>query len=194
MLALDNPLNDPNGVLEQILYYSDLGFTTIFTIEIISRIIVFGLFFNGKNSYLKHGWNICDFVIILLSLVSLFYTQSKLNSIKVLRLLRVLKPIRIIARNEGLKLAVSALLLAIPHIFNVIMISLLCFIIFGIIGVNYLKGAFYYCYSDETYPANIIADFETIIVTKFDCLNYGGIWLNQDRNYDNIVQSVVSLF
>ena len=45
--------------------------------------------------------------------------------------------------------------MAIPNIVNVIVISLLFFIIFGIIGVNYFKGAFYSCYTDESYPSNI---------------------------------------
>jgi hypothetical protein len=34
---------------------------------------------------------------------------------------------------------------AIPNILNVVMISFLFFLVFGIIGVNFLKGKFYYC-------------------------------------------------
>ena len=65
---------------------------------------------------------------------------------------------RIISKNSGLKLAVSALLMAIPNIFNVIIISLLLFVIFGIVGVNYLKGAFFYYYMDSNmFPRSLMS-------------------------------------
>lgn len=40
--------------------------------------------------------------------------------------------------------------MAIPNIGNVLIISLLFFMIFGIICVNFLKGQFYYCYNYNT--------------------------------------------
>jgi len=70
--------------------------------------------------------------------------------------------------------------MAIPNIVNVIVISLLFFIIFGIIGVNYFKGAFYTCFTNDSYPINVVKNFDSLIITKFDCLNYGGIWINND--------------
>jgi hypothetical protein len=44
-----------------------------------------------------------------------------------------------------LKIAIQALFKAIPSIFNVVVVSLLFFIIFGIIGINYFKGTFFSC-------------------------------------------------
>lgn len=69
---------------------------------------------------------------------------------KAIRLLRILRPLRVISRNQGLKVAVQALLLAIPNIGNVLIISLLFFIIFAIICVNFFKGQFAYCYNTNT--------------------------------------------
>ena len=107
----------------------------------------------------------------------------------------MLRPLRIISKNEGLRLAVSALLLAIPHILNVIIITVLFFIIFGIIGVNYLKGTFYYCYMDNTYPASLNDALNNgLIITNYDCLNFGGIWMNQDQTFDNIIEAILTLF
>ncbi|CDW88224.1 voltage-gated ion channel superfamily [Stylonychia lemnae] len=194
ILALDNPINDPSGTLVQILYISDVFFTTLFILESFSKIITFGLFLNGPLSYLRNLWNFTDFSIVILSLMSLFYTNSNFNSIKAIRLLRVLKPLRIISKNQGLKIAVSALIMALPNILNVIIISFLFFLIFGIIGVNYFKGAFFYCYTTDTYPKNIVQNFDWLIMTKFDCLNYGGIWVNNDQNFDNIIQAIMTLY
>lgn len=122
--------------------------TGIFCLECISKIIVNGFIFNGPTSYLRIGWNILDFFIVLISVISYMLTGINLKSLKVLRLLRVLRPLRMISRNEGLKLCVKSLLLAIPGIFNVLVLSLIFFFIFGIFFTNLLKGKLKRCRID----------------------------------------------
>lgn len=50
-----------------------------------------------------------------------------------------------INRNEGLKIAVQALFKSIPSVANVLIICCLFFLIFGILGLNFFKGQFFYC-------------------------------------------------
>jgi len=123
----------------------DIFLTIVFSIEAFLKIVAFGFLFCGPQSYIRNYWNIIDFVIVIFSIISLAWSQVNLNIVKVLRLLRVLRPLRVISRNEGLKISIQSLLIAIPKIVNVIVISLLFFLIFGIIGVNYLKGIYFYC-------------------------------------------------
>lgn len=33
-----------------------------------------------------------------------------------------------------------------------------------------------------------------LIITKWDCINYGGEWSNRDYNFDNIGNSMITLF
>lgn len=33
-----------------------------------------------------------------------------------------------------------------------------------------------------------------LVNTKWDCLNSGGEWLNRDYNFDNIFNSIITLF
>ena len=35
---------------------------------------------------------------------------------------------------------------------------------------------------------------ETVVDTKWDCLNYGGEWVNQDINFDNTINSIMAMF
>ena len=106
-----------------------------------------------------------------MSLVSLVLSNFKI--LKVFRMMRVLRPLRVIARNQGLKIAIDALILAIPNIINVTIISLLFFLIFGIIAVNYFKGTYFYCIASKELPNGIDpSQYET----KWDCINNGGIW------------------
>lgn len=143
-LAIDNPLNDPNSSLSYILFIVDAVITAIFVVEASLKIVALGFYFCGSTSYIRSGWNIIDFSIAVISVLSLSLT-SNLQAIKVLRLLRVVRPLRLISKNEGLKISITALGLAIPGILNVIVISLIFFLIFGVIGVSYFKGTFYKC-------------------------------------------------
>lgn len=124
---------------------SDIAFTLVFGLEALGKIICLGLLFNGPGSYLRNGWNIIDSTVVVLSIISLSIEGGKLKIFKVFRLLKVLRPLRVISRNKGLKIGIQALFMAIPSILNVIMVSSLFFVIFGIIGINFFKGAFFSC-------------------------------------------------
>ena len=71
------------------------------------------------------------------------------GALRVLRLLRVLRPLRFISKNEGLKVAIQALIIGIPEIFNIILIALLFLLIFAIMGVNFYKGLYYNCQKEH---------------------------------------------
>jgi hypothetical protein len=132
----------------------------------VLKIMVFGFCLNGPESYIRNSWNVMDFFIVAFSLVSLFAQDVNLGFIKILRMLRVFRPLRMISRNEGLKLAVLSLINAMPGVLNVLIISFLFFMLFGILGVNYFKGTFFSCILQEK-------NLETI-VGKWDCVDYGG--------------------
>ena len=75
LLTVESPLDDPKGSKADFLFYTDIFVTTIFTFECFSKIIVFGFLFNGKDSYLRLAWNILDFIIVLVALVSLTFSD-----------------------------------------------------------------------------------------------------------------------
>ena len=52
-MYFENPLNDPNGVVQEILGVLDYVTTAIFFSEVVLRVTAYGFFFNGKKSYLK---------------------------------------------------------------------------------------------------------------------------------------------
>ena len=179
LLALDNPLNDPESTLSRFLRYTDIILTIFFSSESVFKIITYGFILKSKTSYLRNGWNVIDFIVVIVSIISLAITSSKLKIVKILRLLRVLRPLRVISRNKGLKVGIQALFMAIPALVNVLIVSCLFYLIFGIIGVNYFKGTFFSCSFDPimAFASEYSVD---VIVTKYDCLNFGGAWVNAD--------------
>ncbi len=145
ILAIENPLDDPQGSKAYVLFILDAIMTAIFCLEALMKIIAFGFALGNKHAYLRSCSNIMDFIIVVFSVVSLAVSDSSTKALKAFRLLRVLRPLRVISKNEGLKLGVQSLIMSIPDILNVFIISLLFFLVFGIFCVNYFKGAFHYC-------------------------------------------------
>ena len=106
LLAVENPLNDPQGNLSFVVLIFDYITTIIFCVEVIIKVIAVGFLCNGKQSYLKNSWNVMDFVIVLISLVSLIPMDMNLSVLKVIRMARLLRPLRVISKNENLKLSI----------------------------------------------------------------------------------------
>jgi hypothetical protein len=59
--------------------------------------------------------------------------------------MRVLRPLRLIARNEGLKVAINSLIFSVPLMLNLLLVCFIFFVMFGVFGVNFFKGGFYSC-------------------------------------------------
>ena len=83
-----------------------------------------------------------DGTLVLISVVdtimtAVFGTASKIFDIlRVFRLVRALRPLRVINRAPGLKLVVQTLLSSLKPIGNIVLICCTFFIIFGILGVQ----------------------------------------------------------
>jgi len=48
----------------------------IFILEMVMKIIVYGFLINGPDSYLKNGWNILDFIIIMVTSVGVYLEHN----------------------------------------------------------------------------------------------------------------------
>jgi hypothetical protein len=116
-------------------------FTVIYILEMFLKIFANG-FFIGESAYLRSGWNKIDIFLVFISSSDIIITlTAKSNNkifgvLRVFRLLRTLRPLRVISRAPGLKLVVTTLLSCIRPIGNIVLICCTFFIIFGILGVQ----------------------------------------------------------
>jgi len=91
--------------------------TAAFTFEMCIKVIAVGFAFAGKQSYIREPWNILDFLIVGSALLGVLGGDAiNVSFIKALRILKILRPLRIIARNKGLKIAITSLGRSIPNI------------------------------------------------------------------------------
>lgn len=150
ILAATEPSNtDPyqNDIFELMV---DI-ISAIFVVEAVLKILVMG-FVMGKTAYLKDNWNKLDFIIVLISVLTWILTSIGtvgVSFIRGFRALRALRPLRMVSKNEGMKIVVDCLLKSIPQLFNVLLINLLFFLVFGILGVQFFKGSMGYCTDDS---------------------------------------------
>jgi len=95
-------------------------------------------FYIGEKTYLKDGWNVLDFSMVIIQIVTWILALLDLHfnkTFRVIRCLRALRPLRFVNKNEGIKTVVNALFLSIPSLLNVLLIIFLFILIFGILGV-----------------------------------------------------------
>jgi hypothetical protein len=191
MLAIESPLSDPNNQLAHVLQILDYIMTGIFFSEMCIKIIATGFVACGKHSYIKNGWNILDFMIVAVSIFSVIFSEYELGFLKALRLFRILRPLRLISRNKSLKMAINSLINSIPDIVNLLIITTFFILMLAILCTTLLAGKFYGCSLDHIELD--VSYSNDLITTKWDCLNYGGEWINPDLNFDTTLQSVLTL-
>jgi hypothetical protein len=120
-------------------------------------------------------------------------TES-LKSLKAFRAIRALRPLRMISQNEGLQIVVNTLFSSLPALMNVIIVTALILLIFAIMGVNFFKGSFYSCKLSGTYTEDQQKQILKAIKTKAECLVNEGRWKNSITNFDNVYESLLTLF
>eukprot|EP00931_Biecheleriopsis_adriatica_P029753 TRINITY_DN17609_c4_g1_i1.p1 TRINITY_DN17609_c4_g1~~TRINITY_DN17609_c4_g1_i1.p1 ORF type:complete len:1956 (-),score=450.68 TRINITY_DN17609_c4_g1_i1:314-6181(-) len=166
-MACDSPLAHPDNLLTQVIRTSDRVFAIIFAAEMLIKLIAFGLCFI-ENGYLKDGWNILDGAVVIVSLVDMAGTGGG-GFLKTLRILRAFRPLRIISRNQNLKVVVQTIFSSLLDLFTLTVVALLFLLIFGLFALSYLSGRMYSCQSDASIALlrDLGDDFTTPLCLSF---------------------------
>ncbi|GLC45300.1 Caveolin-2 [Pleodorina starrii] len=135
-LALSSSREGFDGTpLGRVLSDIDWVFIAIFTLEMVLKIISMG-FVLKKGTYLRDGWNVLDFVVVVVSYVGLV-GNSNLSG---LRTIRALRPLRAVRRIQGMRVLVSTMIGSLPMLLDVFMLCAFTFFMFGIIAVQLFAG------------------------------------------------------
>lgn len=189
-LAMERPNIPPWSNERYFLGTANYVFTVVFAIEMLVKVVSTGMFY-GKDAYFTSGWNIMDGSLVMISIIDLLMGLLSESSprifgiLRVFRLLRSLRPLRVINRAPGLKLVVQTLLSSLRPIGNIVLICCTFFIIFGILGVQLFKGTFFYCEGENIKHVR----------NKEQCLKIrGNVWINRKYNFDDLGKALMSLF
>ncbi|XP_051757898.1 voltage-dependent L-type calcium channel subunit alpha-1D isoform X9 [Ctenopharyngodon idella] len=152
--------NSTNHDLETVEY----AFLIIFTIETFLKIIAYGLVMH-QNSYVRNGWNMLDFVIVIVGLFSVvleLITKDRDVSgqtggkpggfdVKALRAFRVLRPLRLVSGVPSLQVVLNSIIKAMVPLLHIALLVLFVIIIYAIIGLELFIGKMHAtCYLNGT--------------------------------------------
>ena len=104
---------------------------TIFTIELIVKILVY------KLKFFKDGWNVFDFIIVVVSLI------PASGPFSVLRAFRIFRTLRLLSIVPSMKRIIQAIFISIPGILSVGTIIVLIFYISSVLTTTFFGQNFY---------------------------------------------------
>ncbi|XP_026187416.1 calcium channel, voltage-dependent, L type, alpha 1F subunit [Mastacembelus armatus] len=157
--------NSTNHDLEQVEYV----FLIIFTVETFLKILAYGLVMH-PSSYIRNGWNLLDFVIVIVGLFSVVLETMTNKSgeqatthhmpgkpggldVKALRAFRVLRPLRLVSGVPSLQIVLNSIMKAMVPLLHIALLVLFVIIIYAIIGLELFIGRMhrtcYYIGSDN---------------------------------------------
>uniref|UniRef100_A0AAY4EY92 Voltage-dependent L-type calcium channel subunit alpha n=1 Tax=Denticeps clupeoides TaxID=299321 RepID=A0AAY4EY92_9TELE len=140
--------NATNSNLERVEYL----FLIIFTVEAFLKVIAYGLLCH-PNAYLRNGWNLLDFIIVVVGLFSAILEQAtKVEGgtpiggkaagfdVKALRAFRVLRPLRLVSGVPSLQVVLNSIIKAMVPLLHIALLVLFVIIIYAIIGLELFMG------------------------------------------------------
>ncbi|KAK7895355.1 hypothetical protein WMY93_020680 [Mugilogobius chulae] len=127
-------------------------FLIIFTVEAFLKVIAYGLLFH-PNAYLRNGWNLLDFIIVVVGLFSAILEQATKGDgatpiggkaagfdVKALRAFRVLRPLRLVSGVPSLQVVLNSIIKAMVPLLHIALLVLFVIIIYAIIGLELFMG------------------------------------------------------
>jgi voltage-gated sodium channel len=104
---------------------------TIFTLELMGKLLVY------RFNFFKDGWNVFDFIIVVVSLI------PASGPFSVLRAFRIFRTLRLLSIVPSMRRIIQAIFISIPGILSVGTIIILIFYISSVLTTNFFGNSFY---------------------------------------------------
>ncbi|XP_050782246.1 voltage-dependent N-type calcium channel subunit alpha-1B isoform X5 [Gopherus flavomarginatus] len=197
VLALEQHLpEDDKTPMSERLDDTEPYFIGIFCFEAGIKIIALGFVFH-KGSYLRNGWNVMDFVVVLTGILA---TAGADFDLRTLRAVRVLRPLKLVSGIPSLQVVLKSIMKAMVPLLQIGLLLFFAIVMFAIIGLEFYMGKFHKtCFSNET--GEEVGDFPcgedpparqcengTTCRKYWPGPNYG------ITNFDNILFAVLTVF
>ncbi|KAK9396067.1 sodium channel protein type 5 subunit alpha-like [Crotalus adamanteus] len=155
MVTMMVETDDQSPEKVNILYRINMVFVAIFTAECIFKMTAL------RHYYFTNGWNIFDFVVVILSIVGsvlsdiiqkYFFSPTLF---RVIRLARIGRILRLIRGAKGIRTLLFALMMSLPALFNIGLLLFLVMFIYAIFGMAN------FAYVKKEYGIDDMFNFET---------------------------------
>ncbi|XP_014798715.1 PREDICTED: voltage-dependent L-type calcium channel subunit alpha-1D isoform X2 [Calidris pugnax] len=204
--------NSTNHNLEKVEY----AFLIIFTVETFLKIIAYGLLLH-PNAYVRNGWNLLDFVIVVVGLFSVILEQLTKEAeggshsggkpggfdVKALRAFRVLRPLRLVSGVPSLQVVLNSIIKAMVPLLHIALLVLFVIIIYAIIGLELFIGKMHKsCFlidsdilvEEDPAPCAFSGNGRQCVMNGTECK---GGWVGPNggiTNFDNFAFAMLTVF
>ncbi|XP_039631746.1 calcium channel, voltage-dependent, N type, alpha 1B subunit, a [Polypterus senegalus] len=197
VLALEQhlPARDKTPMSER-LDDTEPYFIGIFCFEAGIKITALGFVFH-KGSYLRNGWNVMDFVVVLTGILA---TVGADFDLRTLRAVRVLRPLKLVSGIPSLQVVLKSIMKAMVPLLQIGLLLFFAIVMFAIIGLEFYMGKFHKtCFKIETgeravdYPCGVEYPARTC-PNGTECREF---WSGPNfgiTNFDNILFAVLTVF
>ncbi|KAM9235707.1 sodium channel protein type 2 subunit alpha-like isoform 9-T9 [Leptosomus discolor] len=175
MVTMMIETDDQSELMRNILYWINLVFVVLFTGECVFKL------FSLRYYYFTIGWNIFDFVVVILSIVGMFLAKVieeyfvSPTLFRVVRLARIGRILRLIKGAKGIRTLLFALMMSLPALFNIGLLLFLVMFIYAIFGMSnfaYVKreAGIDDMFNFETFGNSMICLFQITTSAGWDTL------------------------
>uniref|UniRef100_A0A8C6VWP0 Voltage-dependent L-type calcium channel subunit alpha n=1 Tax=Nothobranchius furzeri TaxID=105023 RepID=A0A8C6VWP0_NOTFU len=194
----------------------EYAFLIIFTIETFLKIIAYGLVMH-QNSYVRNGWNMLDFVIVIVGLFSVVLEMITKDhdsggqsggkpggfDVKALRAFRVLRPLRLVSGVPSLQVVLNSIIKAMVPLLHIALLVLFVIIIYAIIGLELFIGKMHAtCYvmksgalaEEEPAPCAVSGHGRRCLLNGTVCREGWQGPNNGITNFDNFLFAMLTVF
>ncbi|XP_064171819.1 voltage-dependent P/Q-type calcium channel subunit alpha-1A-like isoform X9 [Anguilla rostrata] len=197
VLALEQHLPDGDKTpMSERLDDTEPYFIGIFCFESGIKILALGFAFH-KGSYLRNGWNVMDFVVVLTGILS---TVGSDFDLRTLRAVRVLRPLKLVSGIPSLQVVLKSIMKAMIPLLQIGLLLFFAILMFAIIGLEFYMGKFHTtCFNiitmeiEEEFPCGKEAP-SRLCPNGTVCQGY---WLGPNygiTQFDNILFAVLTVF
>ncbi|CAF98471.1 unnamed protein product [Tetraodon nigroviridis] len=178
-------------------------FIGIFCFEAGIKLVALGFVFH-KGSYLRNGWNVMDFIVVLSGILATAGAHMNIPvDLRTLRAVRVLRPLKLVSGIPSLQIVLKSIMKAMIPLLQIGLLLFFAILMFAIIGLEFYSGKLH----QTCLPSADILDNETVDSSelafacgvrkcpeKYECRD---TWIGPNdgiTQFDNILFAVLTVF
>ncbi|XP_049341726.1 voltage-dependent R-type calcium channel subunit alpha-1E isoform X1 [Astyanax mexicanus] len=178
-------------------------FIGMFCFEAGIKIVALGFVFH-KGSYLRNGWNVMDFIVVLSGILATAGAHMNIPvDLRTLRAVRVLRPLKLVSGIPSLQIVLKSIMKAMVPLLQIGLLLFFAILMFAIIGLEFYSGRLH----STCLPAADIRENDTVAVWKLEfpcgfrpCPNKyfcSDQWIGPNdgiTQFDNILFALLTVF
>uniref|UniRef100_A0A673JRH9 Voltage-dependent R-type calcium channel subunit alpha-1E-like n=1 Tax=Sinocyclocheilus rhinocerous TaxID=307959 RepID=A0A673JRH9_9TELE len=178
-------------------------FIGIFCFEAGIKLVALGFVFH-KGSYLRNGWNVMDFIVVLSGILATAGSHMNIPvDLRTLRAVRVLRPLKLVSGIPSLQIVLKSIIKAMVPLLQIGLLLFFAILMFAIIGLEFYSGKLHH----TCLPSPDILENETVDSSEVDFAcgvrkcpekyTCSGSWIGPNdgiTQFDNILFAVLTVF